>query len=84
VVKDFPFGIAPGPGGFNGQLFKKCWPITKECFYKLVDGFYSGKINLESINTAIITLIPNKADPENMNDYMPISLVILPLKFIRK
>jgi hypothetical protein len=60
VVKDLPINKAPGPDGFNGKFLKKCWPIIKEDFYKLVDDFYNEKINLESINTAFITLIPKK------------------------
>jgi hypothetical protein len=83
-VKYFPIDKAPGPNGFNGKFLKKCWPIIKEDFYKLIEDFYNEKINLESINTAFITLIPKKAYPENMNDYRTISLVSLPLKIITK
>jgi hypothetical protein len=84
VIKEFPTDKAPGPDGFNGKFMKRCWQIIKEDFYKLIDDFYNEKINLESINTAFITLIPKVADPENMNDFRPISLVSLPLKIITK
>jgi retron-type reverse transcriptase len=50
----------------------------------LVNDFYNENIVLDSINTAYITLIPKKSIPMNMNDYRPISLVSLPLKFITK
>jgi hypothetical protein len=63
---------------------KKCWPIIKEDFVKLVNEFYKEDIMLDSINTAHITLIPKKSNPMDMNDYRPISLVSLPLKFITK
>jgi hypothetical protein len=54
---------------------KKCWPIIKEDFVKLVNEFYKEDIMLDSINTAHITLIPKKSNPMDMNDYRPISLV---------
>jgi retron-type reverse transcriptase len=50
----------------------------------MVNDFYNENIMLDSINTAYITLIPKKSTPMNMNDYRPISLVSLPLKFITK
>jgi hypothetical protein len=51
---------------------------------KLVDDFFHERINLDSINTAYITIIPKNNDPQDMNDYIPKSLVSLPLKFITK
>jgi hypothetical protein len=84
VIKEMPIDKAPGPDGFNGKFLKKCWDLVKNDFMKLVNDFYDGNINLESINTAYITLIPKNNNPQTMNDYRPISLVSLPLKFITK
>jgi hypothetical protein len=58
--------------------------LVKDDFIKLIQDFYDENLNLESINTAHITLIPKNSDPQDMNDYRPISLVSLPLKFITK
>jgi hypothetical protein len=52
-------------------------------YFLLVNDFYSRNLHSESINTSLITLIQVN-DPENMNDYKPISLVSLPLKFLTK
>jgi hypothetical protein len=52
-------------------------------YFLLVNDFYSRNLHSESINTSLITLIQVN-DPENMNDYNPISLVSLPLKFLTK
>jgi hypothetical protein len=41
-----------------GLFLKKCWPTIKGEFKKLVNDFNNGTINLEAINTAHITLIP--------------------------
>ena len=35
VVKHMPIDKAPGPDGFNGLFFKKCWHIIKQEFYAL-------------------------------------------------
>jgi hypothetical protein len=63
VIKEMPIDKAPGPDGFNGKFLKKCWDLVKEDFMRLVNDFYEGNINLESINTAYITLIPKNNDP---------------------
>jgi hypothetical protein len=79
-----PIDKAPDLDGFNGKFLKKCCHIVKEDFRKLVNDFYEGNLNLESINIAFITLIPKNNDPHTMNDFRPISLVNLPLKLITK
>mgnify|MGYP005842799121 CR=1 FL=1 len=35
IVKNMPIDKALGPDGFNGLLFKKCWPIICKEFYAL-------------------------------------------------
>jgi hypothetical protein len=39
VIKAMPSDRAPGPDGFNGLFLKKCWPIIKHDFYRLVEEF---------------------------------------------
>jgi hypothetical protein len=75
---------APGPDGFNGFFYKKCWHLIKDDFYRLCDCFYSGNINLEGINGSYIALIPKKDKPQTANDFRPISLLILSLKLLTK
>ena len=58
--------------------------MVKPQFYRLCEDFYTGKLDLHSINTAYITLIPKTQDSETVSDYRPISLVSLALKFITK
>jgi hypothetical protein len=82
VIKEM--SIDTGPDGFNGTFLKKFWHIVKEDFRILVNDFYEGKLNLESINTSFTTLIPKNNDPQTMNDFRPISLASLPQKFITK
>lgn len=61
VLKELPTDRAPGPDGFNGMFFKRCWSIIKDDFMKLVKDFYEGNISLENINGSFITLIPKNA-----------------------
>jgi hypothetical protein len=83
IVKNMPTDKSPGPDGFNGAFLKHCWPFIKDEFYKLFFAFHEGNLYIQSINSAFITLIPKK-DHEYVNDYRPISLVSLALKFLTK
>ena len=82
VINQMPSSNAPGPNGFNGLFLKKCWPIICEDFYKLANDFHAGKVNFESINTLFITLIPKVGSPETINDFRPISLTNVCMKFL--
>jgi len=84
IVKHMPADKAPGPDGFNGLFLKKCWPLIKEDFYKLCFDFFDGQVNLESINTSFITLIPKVNSPETVNDFRPISLLNCSIKLLTK
>jgi hypothetical protein len=84
VVKHMPIDKAPGPDEFNGLFLKKCWQFIRGDFYSLCSDFYSGMVNLESINTSFITLVPKKNNLETVNDFWPISLMNISLKVITK
>jgi hypothetical protein len=84
VVHNMPNDKAPGPDGFNGQFMKKYWHIMKNQFYDLCFSFYSGNLDIHSLNTAFITLIPKINSPETPSDFRPISLVSMALKIITK
>ena len=84
VVKLIPPDKAPGPDGFNGLFLKKCWPIIKESLYQLCEDFFHGNLDLESINTTFITLVPKIQNPMTVNDFRPISLLKCSIKLITK
>jgi hypothetical protein len=84
LVSELPSDKAPGPDGFNGLFVKTCWPIIKYDFYNLCQEFWEGKVNLQSINDAFITLIPKVHSPETPSDYRPISLLNICLKLLTK
>jgi hypothetical protein len=58
-----PTDKAPGPDGFNGMFFKKCWHIIKEDIYQLCNDFFSREVSLQAINSSFITLIPKNSNP---------------------
>jgi mannosylglycoprotein endo-beta-mannosidase len=84
IVEELPSGKAPGLDGFSGLFIKKCWPIIKHVFHRLCDEFWEGKVNLQSINDAFITLVPKNNSPEGPNNYRPISLLNISLKILTK
>jgi hypothetical protein len=84
VLKDMLSDHAPGPDGFNGAFFKRCWPIIKNDIVTLCKDFADDNLNLESINDSLITLIPKKDNPRTVNDFRSISLLNYSLKFLTK
>lgn len=84
VVAQLPLDKAPGPDGFNGAFIKCCWSIIVEDFYILIKDFFNGNVNLQSINSSHITLIPKKDNPVLPGDYRPISLLNYSIKIITK
>ena len=84
VVKNLSTKKSPRPDGFNNEFLKACWDIIKLDVTELIIAFHAGNVNLESINTSYITLIPKKEVPMSPNDFRPISLLNGMLKIITK
>src|SRR4051812_4305712 len=73
-----------GPDGFNGKILKTCWPIICNDFYNLAAEFHGCNADLEGLNSSFITLIRKKPSPETVNDFRPISLTSVGIKFLTK
>jgi hypothetical protein len=84
VVKHLPNDKSLGPDGFNNEFVKNCWSIIAPDVKKLISDFHSGNINLESINSSFITLVPKIENPSTPGDFRPISLLNCVLKIITK
>jgi hypothetical protein len=84
VITELPHDKYPRNDGFNGLFIKKCWPIIKSDFNSLISAFYSGHIDLRSINSSFITLMPKIQSPSSVNDFRPISLLWGPIKLLTK
>ncbi|XP_073360397.1 uncharacterized protein [Aegilops tauschii subsp. strangulata] len=46
VIMKMPADKAPGPDGFNATFLKACWDIVAPDFYRLIEDFYLGTVNL--------------------------------------
>jgi hypothetical protein len=84
VIKEMHVDRAPGPDGFNGLFVKKCCSIIKHDFYQLAADFHNETIQLKNINGSYITLVPKKQSPVLVNDFRPISLTNVCVKFLTK
>ena len=85
TIKNLPSDKAPGPDGFTGRFYKTCWPIIKEDIMAAIQTIWGKNfMNLWMLNSAYITLIPKKADAEQVKDFRPISLVHSFAKLVTK
>ena len=85
AINDMPSDKAPGPDGFTGLFFKKCWGIIKTDLMTVISHFDSLQTsNLQWINSANVVLLPKKDGAEGIADYRPISLIHAIAKIIAK
>jgi hypothetical protein len=79
-----PAEKSPGPDGFIGLFYKKCWPIIKDLIEAL-QAFHSPKTRwLDLINEANIVLLPKMNVATSISDFRPISLINSLAKIITK
>ena len=85
AINDMPSDKAPGPDGFSGLFFKKCWGIIKTDLMTVISHFDSLQTsNLQWLNSANVVLLPKKDGAEGIADYRPISLIHTIAKIIAK
>jgi hypothetical protein len=59
VVKNMPQEKAPGPDGFIGYFYKRCWSIIKDDLIQAIMSFFNLQTSkLSLINSANIVLLP--------------------------
>jgi hypothetical protein len=68
---------APGQYGFSGLFIKKCWPIIENDFLRMINDFGNQSIDLSNLNSSHITLIPKRSNLDAVDDYRPISFLIM-------
>jgi hypothetical protein len=85
TIKSLPSDRAPGPDGFTGRFYKKCWSVIKHDIMAAIISLQQGNARgLELLNAAFITLIPKKVDAAMAKDFRPISLVHSFAKLVTK
>ncbi|CAH9069343.1 unnamed protein product [Cuscuta epithymum] len=65
---------APGPDGFNGKFFKKCWHIVGPDVVKAVQEFFIGIPPPRGFSSSLIVLIPKTEVPSTFSEFRPICL----------
>ena len=80
-----PSEKVPGPNGFIGCFYKKCWSVIKDDVIQAIMSFFNNQTSkLHPINTANIVLLPKTQDAAALSDYRPISLINSFVKIITK
>lgn len=85
AISDIAAEKAPGPDGFIGLFFKKCWHTIKVDLLNAVNQMSAldGK-QWSLLNSAFIVLIPKKDNALRPQDYRPISLTHSVAKILGK
>ncbi|KAM0908017.1 hypothetical protein ACQ4PT_015732 [Festuca glaucescens] len=85
AVFEMPGEKAPGPDGFNGKFFKRCWDIIKDDMLAALNQMHALKGDVCGLlNTANPVLLPMKDAAPGAQDYRPIRLVQSVSKFLSK
>jgi len=75
MVLHLPAEKSPGPDGFIGLIYKKCWSVIGNDLTAALQAFHSLKTRrLELVNEANTILLP-KEDATRVSEYRPISLI---------
>ena len=74
----------PGPDGLNFKFIKHFWELIKPDISRFIAEFHANGIFPRGENASFIALIPRKSDPQNLNEYMPISLIGCVYKIVAK
>jgi hypothetical protein len=85
AIDQMPSDKAPGPDGYTGAFFKKCWDIIKGDLMIVILLF--GDLHAENfhyLNSSNIALLPKKDGAEEVGDFRPISLIHAIAKIISK
>lgn len=75
TIKNLPADKAPGPDGYTGRFYKSCWQIIKPDLMAAILTLQQGDAGkLSLLNSAYLTLIPQKEEAIQPKEFRPISL----------
>ena len=75
---------APGPNGWPVAFFRRFWPVFKDLFYGIINGFALGTVDVSRLNYGVISLIPKVKGADTIKQYCPITLINKPFKICSK
>ncbi|KAF9592580.1 hypothetical protein IFM89_016031 [Coptis chinensis] len=84
VVKKMGSLKSPGPDGFQGVFYKKCWDIVGPAVVSFVQDFFNTGYLNPKFNETYIALIPKVVNPDHASKFRPISLCNFGYKVVSK
>ena len=75
---------SPGLDGLNFKFIKGFWEVIKPEVLRFLDEFYVNDRLPKGTNASFIALIPKVPEPQNLNQYRPISLIGCIYKIVAK
>ncbi|KHN30901.1 Transposon TX1 putative 149 kDa protein, partial [Glycine soja] len=84
VVWDCGSEKSPGPNGLNLKFIKEFWQLLKPDVIRFLAEFHVNGIFPKGCNASFIALIPKVPDLQNLNEFIPISLIGCVYKIVAK
>ena len=84
AVWDYESEKSPGSDGLNFKFVKQFWEILKPDIIRFLTEFHANGVFPRGSNASFITLIPKRKNPQNLNEYRPISLIGCIYKIVSK
>ncbi|XP_026410646.1 uncharacterized protein LOC113305868 [Papaver somniferum] len=84
AVFDLGADSAPGPDGYTGSFYRKCWDIISGDLFNAIANCWSVRKIPNGINSSFIVLIPKDKKSDAIKDYRPIGLSNFFFKIITK
>jgi hypothetical protein len=84
VVRNMNGDKSPGPDGFPMSFFHACWQVVKGDIMAVFAEFHATGSLERSLNVTFLTLIPKKANADEVRDFRPISLLGSVYKIVAK
>nr|XP_016474344.1 PREDICTED: uncharacterized protein LOC107796124 [Nicotiana tabacum] len=75
---------SPGPDGFGGSFYQRCWDIIKPELIEFIQQFFGGAELSRFFTSSCLILLPKVENPSSFNDMRPISLSNYSNKIISK
>ncbi|SPT17631.1 unnamed protein product [Triticum aestivum] len=85
AIKCLPACKALGPDGFTAEFLRACWTIVRQDFMDVFQQLFEMRgRGFGKLNQALMTLLPKRADAQQLRDYRPICLIHLVAKIFTK